>query len=209
MRRLFLLLTAGALILSLSACAPDQAPGSGSRPGSGSDVAGQQPDDPSGGQTVPQGLPFTLYVGMDGSFAEYPQVYDGQPDEVGLVPPAAILAALSELTGWNLDLADEVTQGKSGMTVTFASTCAIFAGPPEEQTEEFHVYDAEQLVVTILDSIVHTFQNYYVNVEAGGDPSSLGVYFCAAGGQSIDLPNLGVTIPIDQPYQDRDSLVRR
>lgn len=71
--------------------------------------------------------------------------YEGELDEQGLVPAEAMIAGMAELTGWNLDLADEITSGPGGMTVSFADTCSIFTGPPTPQKEEFHVYDAGEL----------------------------------------------------------------
>lgn len=46
-------------------------------------------------------------------------------------PAEAMVAGMAELTGWNLDLADEITSGPGGMTVSFADTCSIFTGPPD------------------------------------------------------------------------------
>ena len=120
-------------------------------------------------------------------------------DEQGLVPAEAMIAGMAELTGWNLDLADEITSGPGGMTVSFADTCSIFTGPPDPQKEEFHVYDAGELAATILDSIQHTLQYNFVDPEKG-EPSSLDIYYCDAAGESITIPGLDVTIPMDTPY---------
>ena len=110
--------------------------------------------------------------------------YEGELDEQGLVPAEAMIAGMAELTGWNLDLADEITSGPGGMTVSFADTCSIFTGPPDPQKEEFHVYDAGELAATILDSIQHTLQYNFVDPEKG-EPSSLDIYYCDAAGESI------------------------
>ena len=125
--------------------------------------------------------------------------YEGELDEQGLVPAEAMIAGMAELTGWNLDLADEITSGPGGMTVSFADTCSIFTGPPDPQKEEFHVYDAGELAATILDSIQHTLQYNFVDPEKG-EPSSLDIYYCDAAGESITIPGLDVTIPMDTPY---------
>ena len=110
-----------------------------------------------------------------------------------------MIAGMAELTGWNLDLADEITSGPGGMTVSFADTCSIFTSPPDPQKEEFHVYDAGELAATILDSIQHTLQYNFVDPEKG-EPSSLDIYYCDAAGESITIPGLDVTIPMDTPY---------
>lgn len=59
----------------------------------------------------------------------------------GEVTPENLIAAMGELTGWDLTLSedDPVTTGKGGMTVSFAPESAIFTGPPEEQKDEFHM----------------------------------------------------------------------
>ena len=33
-----------------------------------------------------------------------------------------------------------------------------------------------------------------------GEPSSLDIYYCDAAGESITIPGLDVTIPMDTPY---------
>ena len=71
------------------------------------------------------------------------------------------------LTGWSLDLAEPIFSGKGGITVSFADTSALFVGPPEEQREEFRVYDALQLDQTILDSLKKTLQCWAVDPELG------------------------------------------
>ena len=113
-----------------------------------------------------------LYIGVGNQFAEYPVEYTGELDENGQIPPEEVLAAMASLTGWNLDLAEPIFSGKGGITVSFADTSALFAGPPEEQREEFHVYDALQLDQTILDSLKKTLQCWAVDPELG-DPDQV------------------------------------
>ena len=214
MKKLVPVFCAGALLFSLAACVGGETPtGSASglpdpgtsaqEPAGSQSSAGsssQQADGSAGGsQTQPQGTEYTLYIGMDGTFQEYPMTYEGELDEQGLVPAEAMIAGMAELTGWNLDLADEITSGPGGMTVSFADTCSIFTGPPDPQKEEFHVYDAGELAATILDSIQHTLQYNFVDPEKG-EPSSLDIYYCDAAGESITIPGLDVTIPMDTPY---------
>lgn len=135
----------------------------------------------------------TLYVGMDGNFAEYPVSYTGE------LTPVFLISQLSELTGWNLDLADEVTSGKGGMTVSFAETSSIVAGPPEPQNPDFFVYDSSQLITTILDSVQRTLQYNFIDPNLG-DPSNLDVYFNLDGG-NIVYPDSGREIDAYTPYE--------
>ena len=135
----------------------------------------------------------TLYVGMDGNFAEYPVTYTGE------LTPVFLISQLSELTGWNLDLADEVTSGKGGMTVSFAETSSIVTGPPEPQNPDFFVYDSSQLITTILDSVQRTLQYNFIDPNLG-DPSNLDVYFNLDGG-NIVYPDSGREIDAYTPYE--------
>ena len=109
------------------------------------------------------------------------------------------VAQISELTGWNLDLADEITSGKGGMTVSFAETSSLVSGPPETQDPDFFVYDSHQLVRTILDSVQHTLQYNFVDPSLG-DPSSLDIYF-NLDGEAIVIPDSGETIDPYAPYE--------
>ncbi len=135
----------------------------------------------------------TLYIGMDGQFQEFPVEYSGE------LTPLFLVAQISELTGWNLDLADEITSGKGGMTVSFAETSSLVSGPPETQNPDFFVYDSHQLVRTILDSVQHTLQYNFVDPSLG-DPSSLDVYF-NLDGEAIVIPDSGETIDPYAPYE--------
>ena len=215
MKKLVPVFCAGALLFSLAACVGGETPtgsASGSpdpgtsaqEPAGSQSSAGsssQQADGTAGGsQAQPQGTEYTLYIGMDGTFQEYPMTYEGELDEQGLVPAEAMIAGMAELTGWNLDLAGEITTGKGGITVSFGETCALFSGPPQEQKEEFHVYDSYQLDQTILDSVKKTLQNWAV-VPGQGDPDSVDVYYCGPDGKDLVLINSGWTISSTQPYE--------
>ena len=190
-----------ALVLALTACSsgntsqngggssqtpPDSGNVSSSQPGSQSsgDISGAQPEKL---QTA------TLYIGMDGQFKEYPL------EAAEEITPEALVAGISGLTGWNLDLAGEITDGKGGMTVMFAETSALFVGPPDPQKDEFCVFDAGQLDQTILDSVQKTLQNWAV-VPGVGDPDRVDIYFCGPDGGDLVLENIGVTIPHTEPY---------
>ena len=198
LKRIFTLLLAGLLALSLTACGDGIDAGSPSRESSSSIASSGVSTSSDSHEANPRGL--TLRVGKDGKFTDYPWEYTGKLNDAGVVPPAEAIAALGELTGWDLSLADEVTDGKGGMTVTFAKSCAIFTGPPEQQKEEFHMYSADQLAATVLDSIRQTLETNY------GGTEGLDVYFCGPDGGDLVLESLGVTISSTKPYTTFPSL---
>ena len=224
MKNLPLILCTGALLLTLGACGAQSGSGSiQSTLGSQQGNLSSQPDsvdssvnqfqtqngetkteDGSQGQLdagqTSQAQMVTLYIGMDDHFQQYQEEYDGTLNEQGMVPAEGVVAEMAQLTGWNLDLAGEITTGKGGITVTFGETCALFSGPPQEQKDEFHVYDSYQLDETILDSVKKTLQNWAV-VPGQGDPDSVDVYYCGPDGKDLVLINSGWTIPSTQPYE--------
>jgi hypothetical protein len=224
MKNLPLILCTGALLLTLGSCGAQSASGSiQSTPGSQQDNLSSQPDSVDSsvnqfqtqngetktedgsqdqldaGQTS-QAQMVTLYIGMDDHFQQYQEEYDGTLNEQGMVPAEGVVAEMAQLTGWNLDLAGEITTGKGGITVTFGENCALFSGPPQEQKDEFHVYDSYQLDETILDSVKKTLQNWAV-VPGQGDPDSVDVYYCGPDGKDLVLINSGWTISSTQPYE--------
>ena len=136
----------------------------------------------------------TLYIGTKaGGFAEYPMSYEGE------LTAEKLIQGIADLTGWNLTIAEDVISGKGGMSVCLSSESALFTGPPDPQREEFHVYDVGQLAETILDSIQKTLQEGFTG--EGGDPDALDIWYYMEGDQPLELPILGLSWPIDQPYQ--------
>lgn len=189
------------LVLALTACSSGNTSqnggGSSQTPPDSGNVSSFQPGSQSSGDisdAQPEELQTaTLYIGMDGQFKEYPLELAEE------ITPEALVAGISELTGWNLDLAGEITDGKGGMTVMFAETSALFVGPPDPQKDEFRVFDAGQLDQTVLDSVQKTLQNWAV-VPGAGDPDHVDIYFCGPDGGDLVLENIGVTIPHTEPY---------
>lgn len=136
----------------------------------------------------------TLYIGTRaGGFQEYPMPYEGE------LTAEKLIQGISDLTGWDLTLDGEVTTGKGGMGVSLSSESALFTGPPDPQKEEFFLYDVGQLAETILDSIQKTLQEGFT--LPGGDPDALDIWYYTEGDQPLSLPILGLSWPIDQPYQ--------
>ena len=117
----------------------------------------------------------------------------------GALTAETLIQGISALTGWDLTLAEPVISGKGGMSVCLSSESALFTGPPDPQVEEFHMYDVVQLAETILDSIQKTLQEGFT-LESG-DPDALDIWYYREGEQPLELPSLGLSWPIDQPYQ--------
>lgn len=139
-----------------------------------------------------------LYIGtVDSGFTQYPMEYEGE------LTPEILIQGISGLTGWNLTLAEIVTSGKGGMSVCFSDESALFTGPPEPQKEEFHMYDAGQLSQTILDSIQKTLQMGFTG--EGGNPDALDIYYYMEGERPLELPDLEISWPIDEPYRWPDT----
>lgn len=197
-------LLAALLTVALSACGGPIAPETESPKvevsSAGSAASTQENPSGDGSADSAERVGAVLYIGIGNQFAEYPVEYTGELDENGQIPPEEVLAAMASLTGWSLDLAEPIFSGKGGITVSFAETAALFAGPPEEQREEFHVYDALQLDQTILDSVKKTLQCWAMDPELG-DPDQVDIWFCGADGGDLKLPDTGVVIPADHPYE--------
>lgn len=133
----------------------------------------------------------TLYIGSEAAgFSEYPVACQEY------ATPEMLLQGISDLTGWNLSLADEITTGKGGMTVVFSAEACLFTGPPMEQKEEFHVYDSVEFTFMVLDSIQKTLQNW----ASPTNPDVVDIYYAMEGDVSLELTSLGVTWPLDKPY---------
>lgn len=143
---------------------------------------------PADGQTA------TLYIGTKAAgFAEYPMAYEGA------LTAELLIQGISDLTGWDLTLAEPVVSGKGGMSVCLSNESALFVGPPDPQKDEFHMYSGEQLAKTVLDSIQKTLQMGFTG--EGGNPDALDIWYYLEGEQPLDLPELGLSWPLDQPYQ--------
>ena len=67
------------------------------------------------------------------------------------------------------------------------------------QKEEIHVYDAQQLAETVLDSIQKTLQMGFTG--EGANPNMLAIYYYREGEKPLELPAVGLSWPLDEPYQ--------
>ena len=156
------------------------------------DAATDAPSEPM--QTPEAGQSATLYIGTnDTGFREYPLEYEGE------LTPEVLIEGIADLTGWDLTLSEPVTTGKGGMSVCLSNGSALFAGPPDPQKDEFHMFSADQLAHTILDSIQKTLQMGFTG--EGGNPDMLDIYYYMEGEKPLALPELGLSWPLDQPYR--------
>ena len=139
----------------------------------------------------------TLYIGTQREgFSEYELSYKDT------LTPEVLIQGIGDQTGWDLTLAEPVATGKGGMSVCLTGESSLFTGPPEPQKEEFHMYDGTQLAETILDSIQKTLQMGFTG--EGGDPDALDIYFYMEGEQPLELPDLGLSWSLDEPYKWRE-----
>ncbi len=192
-KSLCLLLCACVAVLLLAGCGETDPPNGGqTSPPTSTDTPAVSPTDtpepPAQGQTA------TLYIGTKAEgFSEYPLGYEGE------LTPEVLIQGIVDLTGWNLTLDGEITSGKGGIGVCLSRESALFVGPPNPQKEEFHMFGAEQLAETLLDSIQKTLQEGFTG--EGGDPDVLDIWYYTEGNQPLKLPDIGRSWPIDQPYQ--------
>ena len=136
MKRMLLLFSIGMYTLSMAGCGSplETSPASGlSGSGSGASQTAAEPEESS---RETSSAAVTLYIGLEGEFAEYQVNYTGERAEDGRIPAAQVLSAMTELTGWNLDLTVPVESGKDGVTVTFADTCTLLSGGSDGETAE-------------------------------------------------------------------------
>ncbi|MFI3169205.1 MAG: hypothetical protein R3Y06_04585 [Faecalibacterium sp.] len=147
----------------------------------------------------------TLYITLDRgqSFVEVPvALEDNLPADYTETELAYFLIEeIANTTGWNLDLAEDITSGKGGFGICFAGTSSLFVGPPEPQVDEFFVYDAYGLSEAILDSVKYTLQYNFVDATLG-DSSSLDIYFYGENDTDLTLDNINGYVPMTEPYTD-------
>lgn len=113
----------------------------------------QEPEHQKESSTESEVVSASIYIGSNGSFRAYP--YAGGD----IVTPESLIAAMADLTGWNLDLAESITgENENSLTVCFARSCSLFTGTASAEKEAFPIYSKDQLYRQILDSICYTLQ---------------------------------------------------
>ena len=140
-----------------------------------------------------------IYIGTDGDFAVYRGSATSQPS------PEDLIQAIAQLTGWNLTLAQPVEVVEDGYALVFTDDCSLVAGPPDPQKEEFHMFDSVQMVETALDSIRQTLRAQSA-ADGFSDPDQVQIYVSLEGGREVSLPEAGIRVPADQPYDGVVSL---
>lgn len=134
-----------------------------------------------------------IYVGTsDSGFKEY------SVDVEGEITGEKLVDEIESLTGWNITLSHEITSGKGSMTVCFDGSSCIFTGPPEEQKDEFHVYDQYELAQVVLDSVKKTLQENFVSDD--GDSDSFDVYYCMNDNEPLVIESIGRSWSLEEPY---------
>ncbi|MCI9161147.1 MAG: hypothetical protein HFG23_08990 [Anaerotruncus sp.] len=171
-----------AVLAALSCCAPapkDQ-PEHSSAVSSMSDAS--EPDTSS----APEAPAGPLLAGRAPNLKPFPCEQGTGPEEV--------VEQLSQLTGWDLTLSRPPVLKGDGLSVSFAPESSLFAGPPNPQKDQFHVFDAQDLVYSILDSVSASLQSVCGVSE---------VYFTAADGGDLQFEAGGYAFvfPAGQPYE--------
>lgn len=118
MRRRLFSLCIGACVVAMAACGIPAGGTSDSVTGGG--VSSSPPVQSESGSdegSEEKAASVTIYVGTDGEYAEFPVEYTGERLETGQVPVTEVLSAMAKITGWNLDLADQIYSGKGGITL--------------------------------------------------------------------------------------------
>lgn len=198
MKKLIVLLALPLCLICLAGCERVLESQSSSSISSAASVEPGTAEEPSSEASSKEDIPVEktaiLYIGTKSAgFTEYSMDYEGE------LTPELLIQGIAKLAGWNLALAEPVASGKGGISVCLSSESALFTGPPDPQKDEFHMFDAGQLSETILDSIQKTLQMGFTG--EGGNPDSLDIWYYMEGEKPLELPNLGLSWPIDQPYQ--------
>lgn len=102
-----------------------------------------------------------------------------------------LIAILADHTGWNLTLSDPVYVSPGSFYISFAEESSIYTGAASANGE-FAIADQKELAATILDSIVANMNNAY--------NEDLTIYFTAADGGDITVPNTDMVISSAEPY---------
>ena len=100
----------------------------------------------------PTGETVQLKIGRSGHL----KTVEASVDEV---TPDNVIAALAKETGWNLDLAKPVSVDENGIAiVAFAADSGVYGEPPEPQKDAYHVYDVEDWIYTVFNSVAESLQ---------------------------------------------------
>ena len=130
----------------------------------------------------------TIYIGTENNFKEFKVNIDKNASVTSQA--SQILNSIGDILGYRL-IANDIANGKGGMTVDFNSSSAPFnTNDSYIGNEQYTTTDNQDLAFTIFDSIEKTLQEYF--------GQNLDVWFSLDSG-SITIDN--ITIPITEPYQ--------
>lgn len=127
-----------------------------------------------------------IYIGTEDNFEEFNLNIDKSGSAT--YQASQILEAIGDILGYRL-IANDITDGKGGMTIDFNSNSAPFNTNDSYIGNEQYTTN-DDLAFTIFDSIEKTLQEYF--------GQNLDVWFSLDSG-SITIND--VTIPITEPYQ--------
>ena len=128
----------------------------------------------------------TIYIGTEDNFEEF--TVNIHKSGSATYQASQILEAIGDILGYRL-IANDITDGKGGMTIDFNSNSAPFNTNDSYIGNEQYTTN-DDLAFTIFDSIEKTLQEYF--------GQNLDVWFSLDSG-SITIND--VTIPITEPYQ--------
>ena len=128
-----------------------------------------------------------IYIGTEDNFEEFNLNIDKSGSAT--YQASQILEAIGDILGYRL-IANDITDGKGGMTIDFNSNSAPFNTNDSYIGNEQYTTTNDNLAFTIFDSIEKTLQEYF--------GQNLDVWFSLDSG-SITIND--VTIPITEPYQ--------
>lgn len=129
----------------------------------------------------------TIYIGTEDNFSEFK--VDIDKDGSPTYQASQILESIGDILGYRL-IANDITDGKGGMTVDFNASSAPFNTYDSYIGNEQYTVSDDNLAFTIFDSIEKTLQEYF--------GQNLDVWFSLDSG-SITIDD--INIPITEPYQ--------
>lgn len=128
LKHCYLFVLAAALCAALLGCAASEPPAesTSAAPQETASIPATAPAAEPSAQAPEDGQSAVLYVGTRrAGFQEYDMDYQGE------LTPELLIQGIADLTGWDLTLAEPVTDGKGGMSVCLAEGSSLFQGPPD------------------------------------------------------------------------------
>lgn len=123
---------------------------------------------------------------------------DGEPVKFGRAKAKELLAYLVDRRGASVTVNEACAAlfEDAGNTL---SNKSYFRTVFHELVRALKEMGAEELAEIALDSIQATLQRGFTG--EGGDPDALDIYYYMEGDQPLELPDLGLSWPAEEPYQ--------